>query len=344
MPPTLNRPLLRSVKHRGYPEGRPDLRRKYVTLIAALPCSNAIVLCADSQETIGEYRRTRQKITPETMGLLGQFEVIVAGSGHSDIIDAFVLGLKERMRDKGTSKIADFQRVAREALAYTRREELQHLPRRDRYLEFIVAAVSTENTYGVWLTKGSYLKPVINEPVMVGCDYSLYTTTLRQFYHHGMTVPEAVLAGVNVLTIAESTSNYVKGPITVAIVDVDGICIEASGIVASIQERLKEFTQLVNRVFLSCADTGLYISQFIALLHQFSETALRLHKQHLVGLLTVLVQNDRALDLVNHAYARIPPGVSMEVLSGAFDDVLLPGQKEFLQQKFTDAYERQNAS
>jgi hypothetical protein len=33
----------------------------------------------------------------------------------------------------------------------------------------------------------------------------------------------------------------------------------------------------------------------------------------------------------------------MEVINGAFDDVLPPGQKEFLHEKFTNAHERQNA-
>jgi 20S proteasome alpha/beta subunit len=320
-----------------------QLRRKYMTLIAALPCPNAVVLCADSQETSGDYRLTRQKITPEGMGRLGQFSVIIAGSGHSQIIDAFVLGLQERMKGEGTSKIEDFARIVREVLRHVRQEELPYLPDDDRYLEFIVAAVSTERTYGVWITKGSRLKAIINEAIMVGCENSFYTATVRQFYRHGMTVSEAVLAGVNVLTVAESTSNYVRGPFTVAIVDCDGICVEASGIIASIQERLRVFTRIVNGVFLSCADTGLCLNEFTGLLSQFSENALRLHKQHLVGLLMALVTNDRALDFVNHTYARIPPGVSLEILNGDFDDVLLSGQKDVLKQKFTDAYERQNA-
>ena len=61
--------------------------KKIVTLIAAFPCrDNTALICADSQETQGDYRVTRQKIRPKQCGA---FDLMFGGSGRARVIDAF---------------------------------------------------------------------------------------------------------------------------------------------------------------------------------------------------------------------------------------------------------------
>jgi hypothetical protein len=314
-----------------------------VTLIAALPCHNAVVLCADSQETIERYRCSRQKITAERMGFLGQFAVVIAGAGYSHIIDAFVLCLRDRFAQFGSSDLDEFRRIVENEIRNFRKDELVYHPRSHRYLDIIIAAVSTEETYGAWTVKASKLQPISNEAVIVGWNVPFYLATLKQFYNSSMSISQAVLAGIRVLTIAENTSNDVRGPMSVAVLSPAGVCMEPSGIITAVQRHLGEFAKVVDRAFLVCADSGLYISQLKELLAQFSDSAMRLHKQHLVGLLRSIMQNERAIDLANLVYPRIPPGLSMEMDAGTFDDILLPGEKEYFKQKFIEANERQEA-
>ena len=64
-----------------------------MTLISAWRCNEGYVLCADSQETVADYRATVQKITPLAMG---NYQVIVAGSGAADLIESFGIVLQRR--------------------------------------------------------------------------------------------------------------------------------------------------------------------------------------------------------------------------------------------------------
>jgi hypothetical protein len=72
-----------------------------MTLIAAVRYADGVVMCADAQETVGDYRRAVQKISPfET----GDYQVMVAGSGHAQLIESFIVCLERSLQlpDVGT--------------------------------------------------------------------------------------------------------------------------------------------------------------------------------------------------------------------------------------------------
>jgi ATP-dependent protease HslVU (ClpYQ) peptidase subunit len=264
-----------------------------VTLIAALPCKEAIVLCADSQETIGQYRCSRQKIAPERMGLLGQFATVIAGSGYSHLVDALIASIRDRLSTMGTSSLVELKHPIEEELKEFHKNELPHQPKKYRYLDLIIAAVSTEKTYAVWTVKGMKLKPISDTPIISGWNIPFYAETIKQFHDPKMAVPQAVLAGIHVLTIAESTSNDVRGPMSVSIMGQDGVYIEGSKFIQTIQDRLRRYARLTHGILLTCADTGTNLKRFEELLRQFTEDAIRLHKGHLIELVRAVIQDPR---------------------------------------------------
>jgi hypothetical protein len=73
-----------------------------VTLLAVFKCSDGFVICADSQETAGDFRVSRKKLVPERCG---EWEVALAGAGHEGtLIDAFCERLYDNLK---VSKVSD---------------------------------------------------------------------------------------------------------------------------------------------------------------------------------------------------------------------------------------------
>src|SRR5580658_2197966 len=118
-------------------------RRKRVTLISSWRCNDASVICADSQEMVGGYRATVQKITPKEMG---QFQVIVAGSGDGDLIDSFGIRLKRRMDREATTSLDEFVAIAENELAafYENDVRLSPLPDDQKWFKLTIAASCPE--------------------------------------------------------------------------------------------------------------------------------------------------------------------------------------------------------
>jgi hypothetical protein len=58
-----------------------------VTLIAAFRCDHGIVICADTQETVGQFRVSVDKIAPR---IAGEYELVIGGAGNcGGLIDDF---------------------------------------------------------------------------------------------------------------------------------------------------------------------------------------------------------------------------------------------------------------
>ena len=69
-----------------------------MTLIAAFRCHEGVVICADSQETIGDWRAPVKKIIHKDVG---EYQVAVGGAGDDGaLIDVFVQRFIEEVERK----------------------------------------------------------------------------------------------------------------------------------------------------------------------------------------------------------------------------------------------------
>jgi len=84
-----------------------------MTLVAAWRCQDGILVSADAQETCGDYRVSVQKIVPETMG---NFQVIVAGSGTASLIESFGVVLAKALNASAITSIPQFTSLTEEKL------------------------------------------------------------------------------------------------------------------------------------------------------------------------------------------------------------------------------------
>ena len=130
-----------------------------------------------------------------------------------------------------------------------------------------------------------------------------------------MTIPQAILAGVYLQSIAEETSNYVKSPIFIAVVNGDGIVLEDKAYARRIEDRIKAFESKINQVFLACADTTISSPMLEDALDGFRQSALDLHRDHI----DEIARKASALDFAHGNPLRKLPFVPMRMLdAGGF--------------------------
>jgi len=293
-----------------------------MTLITGIRCPDGVVLCANTQETAGYYRSSRDKVEQK---LMGQFAVVIAGSGLSELIDSFVERMVRRMATELSSSLIDFQHIFETELELFKRDEVSTFSasEEDKYLGFLVAAVSSEG-YEVWVTKDQRLIR-IDAYEVVGWEIPLYTHVLRKFFREQISVSQGVLAALYMLTVAENTSNYVKGPFSVAIVRQNGIFIEDQAYIREMADRLRAYDSYVNAILLSCADTGMSMVRLERELVTFAESVRDLHKAHVTEVVRTMLK--AGLNTINDPYARVPAGLTLAIAAGDLE-TLTPRERE----------------
>ena len=280
-----------------------------MTLMVAVPCEHGCVLAADSQETITspdgyDYRKTVQKMVPENMGA---FQVIVAGCGNAYLIESFIARLKRRLdASSSVTSINGFVSVTENELVEFYSKDVKLCPDedKDKTISMFFAATG-DGQYGVWVQR--YLTLIaVEKQQLLGWDESLYVNVIDRLCRPSMTMPQAILAAIYVLSVAEQTSNYVRGPMSVQIIKKQGIWQEEATYIQEMNERLNLYEKQVNEMFLSCADTSVSMKVLQGELQAFSTTVAALHREHIdrqIGKLT--------LDKIAHTddpYPKFPLG------------------------------------
>jgi hypothetical protein len=264
-------------------------RRKAVTLVCAWKCLNsmssmhdAYVIHADSQEsTETGYRVSVQKIMPDR---IGSFEMLVSGSGIGTLVKAFIIRLKRRLRADLPTDVDQFIQAVESELERFYEHDIALYPASnedDKALEFLVAAAFPEKGQcGAWTTEHIILRP-IEDCELLGWKIDLYKHISKRFYAPEMSIAQAFLAGIYLCSVAEETSNYIKGPLSVAIVWPGSITMQDGEYIASTAKRLKDYERRINALFLECADSSVPVDKLQETLSEFSSSALLLHRYHL---------------------------------------------------------------
>jgi hypothetical protein len=274
-----------------------------MTLITAWRTRDSIVVHADSQETVGDYRATVKKIVPVTMG---QFSVIAIGAGQpGDLLDSFSTRLARAVNGKINS-IQEFGSTVETVLRNFYKSDVNLCPYPGKIARFLIGAChASSKQYDAWVTENITIRKIRDdEPELMGWDEPLYRHTAKRFFSTGMSIAQAVLAGVYVMTVAADTSNYVRDPFNVAIIRDTGIWTEPMGYVSDISLRLQDYDRRVHEILLACSDTSIPVADLKNTLSQFAETAAGLHRSQMDKVVEQLSLGT-AMRL-DHPYAKLP--------------------------------------
>ena len=84
---------------------------------------------------------------------------------------------------------------------------------------YLIAAFHREKrNYDAWIAENVVMQPIPTDtPILLGWDHQLYIKVAKMFYLQGMNAPQATVAGVHLMAIAEDSSNYIRGPVKIAV-------------------------------------------------------------------------------------------------------------------------------
>jgi hypothetical protein len=281
-----------------------------MTLIAGFKCSEGYVICADSQETVTrngyDFRVTRQKLVPVA---IGKVPMAIAGSGDGDLIEAFVAKLCQTYRDSEIVELDSAIQVFKDQLLDFAKGKRVGIRKIDDNFRFLVGAYSEkDNACRLW-------KTVTGDPIEVG-DYALvgaederYDYAARNFYRPGMPISQGVFLGLYLMWLAEQTSDYVKAPISVAILKGNGLHFEDQNKINSIDQKVRLFTSQSEAQFLACSDTGLQGEEFGKRLKEFGKTVVHFRREFIEEWVSHAL--DIGLDKIIEQWNPVPPGTTI---------------------------------
>jgi len=279
--------------------GRPPIRR-FMTLVAAVRSDAGIAIAADAQETVGDCRRAVQKIQART---LGGVQFLIAGSGHADLIDSFILRMERVMLGADVSTLQEFVSLVETELYDFYLTDVAWCPDQDKSMRLVIgAAVEKTEECDVWVSKGIRIHS-IGAYGLVGWDDTMYHGVIQRLVFPAISLAQATLAALYVIGTAKETSNYVGGDVSMALVLPKAIWPEPPEYVKEMETRLKDYEREVSPILLACADTGLSADELSERLGTFATAVSDLHLKHIKQVIR------RDLLPREHAYAKVPMGI-----------------------------------
>lgn len=281
-----------------------------MTLIAGFKCADGYVICADSQETVGSYRATRQKLVPIAVG---KVQMAIAGSGDGDLIDAFVGRFSQKYQQSEIAELDSAVQVFKDDLLAFVKEKKVKIRKIDSTFRFLLGAYSEKDK------KCRLWKTITGDPIevtdyaLVGVEDERYEYAARNFYRAGMPISQGVFLGLYLMWLAEQTSNYVKAPISVGILKDNGLYFEDSKKINSIDQKVRLFTAQFEAQFLACSDTGLQGEEFGNRLKEFGKTVVQFRRDYIEEWVGHAL--DIGLDKIVEPWTQIPPGTTIVVAS-----------------------------
>jgi hypothetical protein len=128
-------------------------RRRRMTLIAAFRTKEGVAICADTQETVGDYRVTVKKIAPISVA---GYQIVIAGSGDADPIEGVIELIQRRFAlETEPPSIGRALQVLEEELAsfYT-----NDLAVGESMKLFVALSCPSAKEYKVWVSHKHILK------------------------------------------------------------------------------------------------------------------------------------------------------------------------------------------
>jgi hypothetical protein len=120
---------------------------------------------------------------------------------------------------------------------------------------------------------------------------------------------QAIFLGLHIMWLAEQTSNFVKAPITVALLKNGGVLPEPGERIEQLMERVKLFSKQFDSLFLACPDTGLQPGEFAGKVDEFVKTLIHLRRDYVEEWVGHAVEE--GLDKICDPYTLAPAGTTI---------------------------------
>jgi hypothetical protein len=247
-----------------------------MTLIAAFKCINGYAICADTQETVdGYYRVSVEKLKPKKCG---NFQIAIAGSGVSRLIDDCARGLEKSIENTSITSLIQLEDLIRRKLeSFNNKKFICYLPIEERPI-FIIAARSFDPPLvQIWKTEISELTPISDDPTLIGWDEKIYIHIAQRLHSPTMSIEQGMFVGLYLLNIAEETSNSIRRPFTVLLANANNLDLQQTDDVERWRERVESFRKLADKLVFESINPVISKNNLDQSIQKFKDEVLQLH-------------------------------------------------------------------
>src|ERR1044072_7489437 len=268
------------------PEITRHRQRKRMTLIAAFRYQHGFVVVSDSQETHyypsevagappREYRVQVDKVKPQ---LAGDWIVVAGGAGDDGPrIDRCERHLMREITGWQDGPLQDFEIETRLTQFFS-----AHITAYPQQVDFLICLKhKDEKRVTLWQVRDDVVNPK-DSYLLVGWDERIYDHEIRWLFRPGSWLNNAVLMGIRLFTMAEATSNTIKGPFRVVAVDKENGAREyPPEIISELQRRVEPFNEALASVILNASDMSIHDAGLIESFAVFEDEILNLRERFL---------------------------------------------------------------
>lgn len=285
-----------------------------MTLIAAFNCGDGVVICADSQETLGNptpegfetYRCRVDKLQARTDR---HYQWVAGGAGDGDLVDGFIDRLIDDISDwpEDLGRLAIKDRLRLSLLDY-RRNEVAASGLADDVLEFLICVKGKDDPL---LFKVDKAVRSIDSWEIIGWDEGIYRHDIQRHYKAAESTSFSMLLGAHVLLLAKATSNTVGGPTKIVVGNDAGLRAISESDVEELERRIAQFDSALDALRLRICDTTVPLDDFAKDLSDFHDTIVDLRVTLTHDIILARLYRFRAVKTVDDVVALNDPYLSL---------------------------------
>ena len=256
-----------------------SFEQRDMSYIAAYHCLTGIVMCADTQETVGDNKRYVEKISIIEDG---GYPLAVGGAGFGPLIDAATQEIIDRAKESKPKTKSELRALLRAALKEVHEKDVPALavPVKHRSPELLVAAKPSEDDFCILYTKG---RRVLDEPraAIIGYATPYNAELLKRLHRESLSMQQAVMLGVYLVSQSKKLDDGVGGDTRVALIIQTGASIDDPAYLSNSEARVQDFLKLTDELFFHCIDVSIPPKEIPDKLTKFAEKVNQLRESYL---------------------------------------------------------------
>jgi hypothetical protein len=255
---------------------------KPMTIAAAFPCKDGLILCADTQETITGYVKTNTQKIRVMQG--PHYSMVFTGAGDADLFEMTVDEIDKGLtRDKVGTGAWNIEESIKKTLAQIFKKvispwaafpnERPSIPKLLIGLQYPAATLLYE-AHGTMIRR-------CREPECVGMGVILGKSLSGQLFHDGLSLTQGALVAVYILHQAKQWVDGCGGNSDIVLLsDRDmNITRMPTDKVRELETHFDMFNMMMRDVLIATADASIPYSNFAQIIKQFQLNMLQLHSK-----------------------------------------------------------------
>jgi 20S proteasome alpha/beta subunit len=282
-----------------------------MTYIAAFGCKDGIVMCADTQETVGSNKDYSEKIS--IVDDLS-YPLAIGGAGYGPLIDCMTDEIIERAKAEQPASKKALKALITAALREVYANDLPALTTRriDKAPQLLIAAKTSEDGFCIYQTAGRRVVGEISRGI-IGFSTAYNMNLLRRLHQPSLPMQQAVMLAVYLVSQSKQLDDGVGFDTRVAVITNNGAWIDDPEYIAEAEKRVEEFLKLTDEMFLTCIDVSIAPSDHIVKNTLLTQRIDALRERYLRDSATrSLIRTFSDPTYCGEPYAKIFPGATIE--------------------------------